>query len=349
MPRNREETPTLAYQFIHVEAYGRHGAHLKNSTKRKASMFGIRDEMIRAPHACDHVIDPQPPNVIFGLPPGAGFDLAASRAEHAVDKIGRRLRPEALVVLVGAATWPELTADVQRDPEALDRYLRWRDATVAWVQSQWGDLLASVVEHMDELRPHLHFVVVPEVDPGNRLRIASVHAGYRAAAKCEEDGGKPGEQRKAYKEAMEAFQDCYYEQVAVRFGLTRIGPRLQRLTRDEWKERKRQQEILAREHARLDNHLATIKARAREFVAEKTAATNATAQSRIDGILMQSHHDIMMLKQEANKRMAILRDRESALRKELEEKDTLLAAQEERLAHALERLAIYEGGFGPEV
>jgi hypothetical protein len=338
----------LAYQFIHVEPYGRHGAHRKNSTKRKPSMFGIRDEMIRAPHACDHVTDPQPPNLIFGLPPGAAFALAAARAAQAVDKIGRRLRPEALIVLVGVATWPVLTADVQRDPEALDRYLRWRDETVAWLQSQWGDLLVTVVEHMDELRPHVHYIVVPEVDPDNRLRIASVHAGYCAATKCEEAGGKPRDQRAAYEEAMEAFQDCYYAQVAVRFGLTRTGPRLQRLTRDEWKERKRQAEILAREHARLDDHLVTIKKKACEFVAEKTAAANAAAQSKVDGIVMQSHQNITMLKQEANKRMAILRDRESALRKELEEKDALITAQEERLAQALERLAIYEAGFGLE-
>jgi hypothetical protein len=338
----------MAYQFIHVEGYGRHGAHLKNSKKCKPSMFGIRDEMIRAPHACSHVINPQPPNVLFGLPPAAAFDLAAARAAHAVDKIGRRLRPEALVVLVGAATWPELTADVQRDPEALDRYVRWRDETVAWLRSQWGDRLVSVVEHMDELRPHVHCIVVPEVEPDNRLRIESVHAGYRAAAKCKEAGGTPRDQKAAYKEAMKAFQDCYYAQVAVRCGLTRIGPRLQRLTRDEWKERQRQAELLASEHARLDNHLATIKEKAREFVAKKTAAADAAAQSKIDSIVMQSHNEIIMLKQEANKRMAILRGRELALRKKLEQKDALLAAREERLAYALERLAIYEAGLGPE-
>jgi hypothetical protein len=338
----------MAYQFIHVEAYGRQGAHLKNSKKRKPSMFGIRDEMIRAPHACSHVINPQPPNVLFGLPPAAAFDLAAAHAAHAVDKIGRRLRPEALVVLVGAATWPELTADVQRDPEALDRYVRWRDATIAWLLSQWCDLLVTVVEHMDELRPHLHFIVVPEVQPDNRLRIESVHAGHRASAKCKDAGGKPRERSKAYKGAMKAFQDAYHEQVAVRFGLTRIGPRLQRLTHDEWKERKRQAEILAREHSRLDDYLATVKKRAREFVAEKTAAANATAQSRIDGIVMQSHQDIMVLKQDANERMAILRGRQQTLQKQLEEKDALITAQEERLAQVLERLAIYENGFGPE-
>lgn len=344
----RYPTLNLSYQFHHVEPYGRKGAHQKGSTKRKSSMFDIRDEMIRASHACAHVTNPQPPNLLFGVPPSVAFDLAAARAAQAVDKAGRRLRPEALVVLVGVATWPELTVHLQQDAEARDRYLRWRGATVAWLQLQWGDRLVTVVEHMDELRPHVHYIVVPEVEPDNRLRIASVHAGHSASTNCQDAGGTPREQSKAYRQAMKAFQDCYYEGVAVRFGLTRIGPRLQRLTRDEWKERKRQAEILAREHARLDDHLVTIKTKAREFVAKKTAAANAAAQSKVDGIVTQSHHDLMMLKQEANKRMAILRGREKALRGQLEEKDALITAQDERLAQVLERLAIYEGGFGPE-
>jgi hypothetical protein len=267
----------------------------------------------------------------------------AARAEHAVDKVGRRLRPEALVVLVGAATWPVLTAEVQRDSEEYGHYLRWRDEIVAWLQSQWGDRLASVVEHLDEPRPHLHFVVAPELDLNNRLPIASVHAGHRAAAKCKEIGGKPREQKAAYKEAMKAFQDCYHAQVAVRFGLTRIGPRLQRLTHDEWKERKRQTEILAREHARLDEQLDRIKKKAREFVAEKIAGANAAAQSKVDGIVMQSRNEINRLKKVANSRMTILRDREALLRAKLEEKNALLAASDKLLAQALERLAIYEG------
>jgi hypothetical protein len=81
-------------------------------------------------------------------------------------------------------------------------------------------------------------------------------------------------------------------------------------------------------------------------VVEKTAAANAAAESKINGIETQSRHDMMMLKQEANRRMAILRGREQALRNELEEKDALITAQEEQLAHALERLAIYESGLG---
>lgn len=37
-----------------------------------------------------------------------------------------------------------------------------------------GDLLVTVVEHMDQLRPHVHDIVVPEVKPAKGLRIFSI-------------------------------------------------------------------------------------------------------------------------------------------------------------------------------
>ena len=50
---------------------------------------------------------------------------------------------------------------------------------------------------------------------------------------------------------MARLQDDYYECVSVEFGLLRIGPRLQRLTRGEWKERKRPAEALAQAHTQV--------------------------------------------------------------------------------------------------
>ncbi|RED21560.1 hypothetical protein BJ123_1462 [Rhodopseudomonas thermotolerans] len=335
----------MSYQFIHVEAFSRQGAHRKNSTTRKPSMFDIRDEMIRAPHACPHVPAPQPPNVVFGLQPAAAFDLASARAAQAVDKLGRKLRPEALVVLVGVVTWPELTANIQEDAEARNLYLRWRNRTIDWLRSQWGDLLATVIEHTDEPRPHVHFIVVPELEPNKRLHIASIHAGYRAAAECKDAGGSPRDQRTAYEGTMKIFQDCYYKQVAVRFRFTRIGPRLQRLTREQWKERKHQAKILAREYARLDEKRASIERRARDFVATKVAEAEAAAQLKIDSLASQSRQNILMLKQEANRRIAILKGQRLALQDSLEEREALIHKQEEKISHLLDRLANYEGKF----
>lgn len=329
----------MPYLFNHVEAFARSGPHRKNSRERKDAMWDIRDEMVRAPHACSHVADPQPPNVVFGMHPNAAFALAADRAGQAVDKIGRRLPPQALVVLAGVATWPVTTAVVSRDSEAQDLYLKWRTATIAWLQSVWGDRLTSVVEHLDEERPHLHYVVVPEVDPNRHLRIESVHAGFRGSTECERAGGTPREQKRAYQREMERFQDDYYYQVGVRFGLTRKGPRRQRLTRAEWRERKREAKMLAEAYSRLEDHYSSIKAKAREYVAEKVAVTDAAAQSKIDEAMMQSRNDITALKLEANRRMALLRDKKTALMNQIEEKDAVITAQEEQIAQMRELLA----------
>jgi hypothetical protein len=121
--------------------------------------------------------------------------------------------------------------------------------------------------------------------------------------------------------------------------LTRKGPRRQRLTRAEWRERKREAKMLAEAYARLENHYSVVKAKAREYVAEKVAVTEAAAQSKINNAMMQSHHDINALKQEANRRMAILRDKKAALMDQLEEKDAVITAQEEQIAQMRELLA----------
>jgi len=270
------------YQFNHADAYSVRGPHKKNSSERKASMFGILDEMIRAPGACSHVAVPEPPNVIFGVHPVVSFSLAAERAGGAVDKIGRKLSVTALVVLVGVATWPVLTSEVREDPEAMEHYCCWREATIQWLQARWGDHLKTVVEHLDEKRPHLHYVVVPGLDTDGRLRIESIHAGYRAANKCEAEGGSPREQKAAFQAEMTRFQDDYYEYVGVRCGLTRLGPGRQRVSREEWKQQQRQAEALARAHRGLEERVSELKARAKAYVWKKTMEANAAAQLKID-------------------------------------------------------------------
>jgi hypothetical protein len=66
------------YQFLHIEAYGREGAHKKNLNARKPSMYDIADEMGSAPHACSHVVKPLPPRLLFGMDPWEALVLAAS-------------------------------------------------------------------------------------------------------------------------------------------------------------------------------------------------------------------------------------------------------------------------------
>jgi DNA repair exonuclease SbcCD ATPase subunit len=319
----------MAFQFVHVMACGRRGVHRKNSTKRKDSMSDICDEMIRTPHACSHVIDPKPPNVVFGLHPVEAFSLAAERAEQAVDKAGRKLRIDALVVLVGVASWPELTADVRRDTQANARYLQWREATISWLMCQWGTQLKSGVEHMDEERPICTTWLCPSwIRTGGSASTAST-AGI--APRRKEAGGTPLEQKKAYQEAMRRFQDDYYEQVAVRFGLTRLGPRRQRLSRSQWKEQKRQAASLAHAQAQIQEQISKIKTRARVYAAEKTSEANAAAQLKIAAITAQAHQRAMTLKEKAKTWIQKQDTRIRELNMQISEREATLFAKQEEL------------------
>lgn len=164
----------MSYQFLHIETYGRKGARKKNSTARKSSITGVQDEMIRIPYAC--IAEPLPPLVLFGMQPEDAFALATERADHAIDKIDRKLRCGAPVVVVGVASWPEPVLDLKSDQEKMKRYHQWRDETVRWLAHRWGDDLKTVVQHLDEAYPHLHFIVVPKLSPDRRLRIATASA-----------------------------------------------------------------------------------------------------------------------------------------------------------------------------
>ncbi|HEX7855322.1 MAG TPA: plasmid recombination protein [Sphingobium sp.] len=317
----------MSYQFLHVETYSRKGAHKKNSSARKSSMFDIRDEMIRAPHACSHVAEPQTPCVLFGMTPDETFALANEQATRAVDKRGYKLRCDAPVVLVGVTSWPDTVADLNSDPVKWKRYRQWRDEAVAWLKRQWGDNLKTVVQHLDEARPHIHFVVVPMLSLDRRLPISSIHPGHRAAEKTAEANGTGRDQKKAYKEAMVGLQDDYYERVSVKLGLLRIGPRLPRLTRAEWKEKKRQALALAQAHTDVQTLASNVKAIAKSQIATQAAEAEQAALAKIDAITAQSHHRITMLKQKAIERISGLKGRVNELEGAMSKKDAIIAAQ----------------------
>lgn len=341
-----KETAPVAYQFIHIEQYGRQGAHKKKSSARKRSMYDIRDEMIRAPRACPHVADPKPPVILFGKTPNEAIAIAAERAATAVDKIGRKLRCDSPVVVIGVASWPELVSDVIADPEKRAEYARWRAKTIAWLKARWGDDLESVVQHMDEPRPHIHFVVVPKLDDARRLQIQSVHPGERAAAECKNAGDSPSRQRAAYVDAMIDLQGDYYDKVSACCGLTRLGPHRQRLTRKEWVQQQRQAEAMAEASAKLERREDEVMARATQFVNDRIAAADVEAQKKFKVAAQKSAERFETLKRKANEDVTVERQRVVKLEMQLSAKDAVIAAQEEQLKSlqaTLEALGIEQG------
>lgn len=106
----------------------------------------------------------------------------------------------------------------------------WRKRSIDWLRDRYGEQLKTVVEHTDEAHPHLHAYVIPDT-----LRAYDLHDGRKAKEKAQADGLDSTAQNRAYKEAMRGFQDDYYSKVGQACGLSRIGPKRRRLSREQWK------------------------------------------------------------------------------------------------------------------
>ena len=221
----------MGFQFLHIEAYARHGSK-QHGQPRKWSAREIAAEAMREPDACPHVEQPQPPQVLHGCTPAEAAKLAHDWADSSQDAKGRKLRADGLALAAGVVSLP---AEQRQD------WPRFREATVAWLREQYGERLRSVVEHTDEAHPHLHFYAVPL--PGERFEV--LHPGRQAAAEKARQGAKKGAQNAAYKQAMVGWQDGFQRAVAAHFGLTRRGPGKRRLTRGAWKAEQEQARSLA--------------------------------------------------------------------------------------------------------
>lgn len=216
----------MAYQFVHVNTYS-----------IKTGGAGIAAEAGRKPDHSRHVAEPKPPVLLAGVQPELAWTQIEQRHDKARDlvtlkngrKAERKLRNDANVLLAAVASYPEPTETVDiTAPEFQD----WQKRALEWFTVQHGEPLSAVL-HLDETHPHIHFLTAPDLENGQRMQ--DIHAGEKA--KAEVGGRKAGrvEKRQAFSEAMRQYQDGYHTAVGIHHGQARLGPKRQRLSRDEWK------------------------------------------------------------------------------------------------------------------
>ena len=218
----------MAYQFIHVTTASR--SKPKKQAKGKDKKWTVRDiagEAERDPEHSPHVDSPQPPNVLFGVRPKEAMAEAEARAEASTDPTGRKIRKDGAIALCGVASH-HFTTDELADPAKREEYEHWRGLTLRYLEKKYGGQLLSVVEHLDEKHPHVHFYAVPKAGPG--FNAKTLHDGFRAGAEAKD----PKEQMRLYNDAMRAFQDDFHQQVGVRCGQSRLGPKRRRMSRADW-------------------------------------------------------------------------------------------------------------------
>ncbi|HCS1561759.1 TPA: hypothetical protein OQM70_004127 [Shigella flexneri] len=219
------------YQFIHVESYGRVSAKKKlnfNDETKGRNVKEIIGEVTRRPGYCDHVEDPGEPIILYGVNPRELEALTDDYFNNTKlvnsNGVKRGLRKDSHVLLAGVVS---LNREVE---EIWDDY---KKEAIEWLKKKYGDRLKSVVEHTDEGHPHLHFYCVQ--DPG--LSFDLLHEGKRAYAAV---GGKVKHKKEiAFKNAMREFQESFFNDVSLKYGLMKTGPKRKRMSNSDYK---RQQE-----------------------------------------------------------------------------------------------------------
>lgn len=223
------------YQFIHVESYGRVSAKKKlndkfNNETKGRNVKEIIGEVTRRPGYCDHVEEPGEPIILHGVNPRELEALTDDYFNNTKlinsNGVSRGLRKDSHVLLAGVVS---LNREVE---EIWDDYKK--DA-IEWLKKKYGDCLKSVVEHTDEGHPHIHFYCVQE----NGLNFDLLHEGKRAYAAV---GGKVRSKKEvAFNNAMRDFQNEFFNDVSLKYGLMKTGPKRQRLSNSDYK--RHQEEI----------------------------------------------------------------------------------------------------------
>lgn len=228
----------MSYQFAHIETFARTARAEKTVSKaggktrtqaRKSSASDAAAEAMRIESHSEHVENPQPPKIVFGEDPRLVVAKIEELADTLKDKSGRKLRSDAQVLAVIVSSHPTLSSDLS-DSEKRKSVDDWIEDTTDFAKQKYGHQLKSVVLHEDESHPHVHIFLQPD-----NLKIENVHDGI-AAKKAARASKQP--ESSAYRKAMQTFQDDLYEKVSSKHGMTRLGPKVQRLTRKQYMAKK---------------------------------------------------------------------------------------------------------------
>lgn len=235
------------FQFFHIETYAR----ISNKNNTKQSAINVALEADRVADACPHIDSVSKPIRLYGCSASEAVQRAEEIAKNSTDKMGRSVRKDAAIIIAGVASYPLETKDFEyAKKDEKDALKKWLKINHEFLQKKYGDRYVSNILHVDEKYFHIHFYVLPRSTKEGVFDINNAHDGISAKNNLQNKGIKAKEN--AYKAAMRALQDEYYENVGVPCGLTRDGPKRRRLTRREWQYEKTASQRLADAEKRIE-------------------------------------------------------------------------------------------------
>ncbi|MFW1231994.1 plasmid recombination protein [Vibrio parahaemolyticus] len=246
--------------------------------------------------------------------------------------MGRRIRKDAPLMLSGV---------ISVESESSVNFKDFLKYSLRFLRTKYGNNLMSVVPHLDEAHPHLHYFLVPSLDDGV-FNISEVHDGIRARNEC---SGGYSKKARAYKLAMREFQDSFYDAVGSKLGLSRLGPRVQRLTRKEWKSQQKQAQVFVQQRRELNRQQQQVAIDEAVLVSKKQAILQQERElTRISRASFFSNKHEMKNKY-LRKRLNKLQQQNNDLSEQLEEKQQRLTKVRQDLKSLKQDQRAYHNQF----
>lgn len=236
------------YQWIHFENYARKARETvttksgkQRKPKKQQTVQRVLDEADRVPGNAPHVDNPERPSVVYGCSiDELRHQHEAVEAVQVIDRRGKasKMRSTQASLATSVLSYPIPVEEIQNNLAELERYQRWEKLSIEFMQRLWGDDFKTAVRHTDERFPHLHCY---GLDPD--FLVDRLHPGLR------ETIGKTGKEAGiAAAGGLRQVQDDYFREVAALCGMTRDGPKRERLSRPEWQQKQRNAELLESVH-----------------------------------------------------------------------------------------------------
>ena len=305
-------------QFLHLQSYSRKPNKIGQSVRQ------ILDEAAREPEFSVHVESPMPPKIIHGYTPKQvrkkHDEIVAAGHVKAALKDGtvarRGIRKDRHTLLTAVASSPLLTAQVADDAAAREEYKQWVELNVRWLKDTFGDQLVSVIEHVDEEHPHIHAFILPLGDASCSAR--HLNPAWQVKEEAEalaRESGKPAKEavklgNLAYRARGRELQDQYFEEVGLPAGLTRVGPKRERLSREQWKQRKEQARRDAALHRQMSARVESLADAEAQFdvEADQKAVEVADKLARVEAL----YEEALSAKSDAEADARLILDRAEA-------------------------------------
>jgi hypothetical protein len=236
------------YQFLHVETYALTSSNNKNVKHKKLSASEVISELLRETGSCPHVPNPKPAELIHGCSPTVIIPELINLSKTNRDPLGRAIRKDGQLLLAGVCSYPHKLDSSDFNKNKFDK---WISLTIEFLVAEYGDSYRCSVLHTDETYPHIHFYAIPPSING-QVHIKSIHCGMNARDTVPDKGKNSGKIRSnLYRGAMRSYQDRYHSCVGSKCALTRLGPAVTRMTRQQWHYSKKNAELLSQSESRL--------------------------------------------------------------------------------------------------